>query len=431
MPLNEGQQRAADLVFGSRSRIAIITGGPGTGKTYTVKSIVDRAVDLGWRVAGGAPTGAAAKRASSMSGHPFSTLHRLLAFHPENGFQRNEKNPLEADLVIVDETSMVDEILFVRLLRALSCRLLLVGDKDQLPSVGAGRVFGDLIVSGAVPVAHLTQVMRQDERSAIHRNAQRINAGEMPVLDHYGFEDFFWVEVEDKADIAGRMLHLIEETFPVAFPENKETGRPYDPLTDFMVLAPMHGGPCGVAALNDTLRDAFNPQIYQLLPMPTAADREATELVGCVPEIKHGSYLYRLGDRVIANVNDYKRDVFNGDGGIIVDIDGRTLSVDYGRGEIQIYDKDDLTSLQGKASVLPDFCRSIHKSQGSEALVVLLSIHSTHSIMLARQLLYTGITRVRHKVFIFGDKKGLERAVRNESPVQRYTALAEMLGRAA
>jgi len=429
MPLTDEQQRSVDLVFDSASRITITTGGPGVGKTYTLKHTLDRADRLGWVVEVGAPTGAAAKRASVMSGRPARTLHRLLEYHPVHGFQRNESDPIEADLVVVDESSMLDMRLFMALLRALhdDCRLLLVGDKDQLPSVAAGRVFGDLIASGTVPVAHLTQVMRQSERSAIHQNAQRINRGEMPVLDHYGYDDFFWVEVEDKEAIPERMLSVISKTFEQAFPTNTETGKPYDPLNDFMVLAPMHGGPCGVANLNNALREAFNPQVYQQIPMPTEADPGFVEAVGAIPEIKHRKHIYRLGDKIIANTNDYKRDVFNGDGGFITGMDNQSLTVDYGRGDIHTYSRDELSTMDGKDMLLPDFCRSIHKSQGSEAPVVFLSIHSTHSIMLARQLLYTGITRARHKVFIFGDKKGLERAVRNDSPVQRYTWLPELL----
>lgn len=423
------QQRAVDLVMSAPERIAVLTGGPGVGKTFTLSTILDEADGRGWSVALASPTGKAAKRASEVTGRPASTLHRLLAYHPDFGFQKNAQTPLDADLVVIDETSMVDVELFAALLRAVAppTRVLLVGDDDQLPSVGAGSVLRSVIASGVAPVARLTQVMRQDERSWIHRNAQRINRGERPLIDNEACDDFLWVEVEDAREIPDRVRRLITETFPAVFPTRPSTGRPYDPIDDVQVLAPQKNGGAGVNVLNDTLREALNPA----LPAgATPATPPAPELrIGRGAE-EGGGVCYRLGDKVLQNRNNYDLGVFNGEGGVVVAVDqtGGRLAVDFGiEGGPREYERRNLVGEGGRLELLPAWAISIHKSQGSEFPVVVVVCHSTHSFMLTRQILYTAITRAREKVFVVGDEKGLDRAVRNDAPVRRYTALGQRL----
>lgn len=420
MGLNNEQARAVEQAFAAAERVAILTGGPGTGKTYTLKTILDQATASGWEVELAAPTGKAAKRAAELTGRAARTIHRLLAYHPERGFQCNEQNPLTARLVVVDEASMVDVELFEALLRGLSSttRLLLVGDDNQLPSVGAGAVLRSLIGSGRVPVARLVQVMRQSERSWIHRNAQRINAGELPEIDNEACDDFLWAEVTEEeggaAAIPSRIQRLLTETLPRYFPERPGTGRPYDPVTEVQVLAPQKNGSAGVNAICDALRERLNP-----------GPRPELRLGGKGDDLE-GATVYRLGDKVIQNRNNYDLGVFNGESGLVVGVTTNSLTVDFGLDDGPLtYDLRTMTREGGGRELLSAWALSVHKSQGSEWPVVVVVCHSTHSYMLTRQILYTAITRAQEKVFLIGDPKGLRRAVHNDSPIRRYTTLAE------
>lgn len=425
--LDPSQSAALDLA--ERSRIAIITGGPGTGKTTILKQRIERAEARGLRVRLCSPTGKAARRLAEATARPATTIHRLLRWGPE-GPRHDALNPIVADLVVMDEVSMTDISLMAALLEALpySCRLLLVGDADQLPSVGPGNVLRDLIASGAVPVARLTTIHRQDERSWICRNAQAINRGEMPREDNELCDDWLVLDEDMATAIPERVRNLVTRTFHEAFPVNPDTGRPYNPLTDFQILAPKHKGPCGVEVLNATLQAALNP------PRRGRA------------ELPHYGTVFRVGDRVMQIKNNYDLNVFNGETGNVSEIGPLTedQAARYGlkRGQLAVwveYDPDrDPDSGQVIRRQLPytkstlneivlNYACTIHKSQGSEYPVVILVCHSTDYYMLARQLVYTGVTRARKILFRVGDRKGLKRAVKNDQPVQRFTQLAGML----
>jgi exodeoxyribonuclease V alpha subunit len=423
MPLTSEQQAGVQLAVDSPSRACVLTGGPGTGKTFTLTAILDEADRRGWTVELASPTGKAAKRAAEVTGRRARTIHRLLEYSPQQGWGRHEGRPLQAQMVVVDEASMLDVELAAALLAAIPPwgRLLLVGDEDQLPSVGAGAVLRDLIASGVVPVARLTQVMRQSERSWIHLNARAVNRGEDPRVDNAGCDDFFFIEVEEAEQIPDRVARLLTDTFHRRFPANPKTGKPFVALEDFQVLVPQRPGRAGVDVLNDVLREALNP------PGPA--------------ELKTSTGLYRVGDRVVQMKNDYDRSVFNGEGGRVVfagkalgpvasemgvDHGAMVVRVDFGEDEegrrrLANYGPDDTTNLR------PAFALTVHKSQGSEFPVVVVVCHSTHTFMLSRQILYTAITRARQAVFVVGDAKGLRRAVRNDAPVQRDTGLCGLL----
>jgi exodeoxyribonuclease V alpha subunit len=404
------QQRAA-VRTALTTRLSVLTGGPGTGKTTTVRTVLQLCDRERCRVLLAAPTGRAAKRLSETTGREARTLHRLLEFKPAEGmaFQRNEENPLEADLVIVDEASMLDVVLTNHLLKAipLGAHLLLVGDVDQLPSVGPGNVLGDIIAAvegaaegsgstlGSTAVVRLQTIFRQEAGSYIIANAHRINHGEMPLIDNDGARDFFLFKTEEPERAAQLCVELVTERIPRRFGIAPE---------DIQVLSPMHRGVIGVGALNEQLQATLNPP---------AANK---------PERKIGSRAYRSGDRVMQIRNNYEKDVYNGDMGRIttIDLEMHQVSAVFD-GRTVVYDFLELDELVHAYAV------SVHKSQGSEFPAVVIPVLTSHYMMLQRNLLYTAVTRARQLAILVGQPKAISIAVRNGKVAERYTGLAERL----
>lgn len=377
------------------SKVLVVTGGPGTGKTTLVTGVLRAFAQHGQRVLLGAPTGRAAKRLGETTGHEARTLHRLLEFSPKtHRFERDRRRPLEADAVLVDEASMLDTVLAYDLLKALPprCRLVLVGDVDQLPSVGPGTVLGDVIASGAVPVVRLRHIFRQAQQSLIVTNAHRVNQGRFPELRGAGEPgaDFFFVEAEQPEQVLDLVKRSVAERIPRRFG--------VDAVDDVQVLTPMHRGLLGAANLNAELQALLNP----------GGD-----------EVLRGSRRFRAGDKVMQLRNNYDLDVYNGDVGRVVAVDAaaQALRVAFDGREVG-YDFADLDEL-----ALSYAC-SIHKSQGSEYPCVVLPLHTQHNVMLQRNLLYTGLTRGRRLVVLVGSRRALAIAVKNAATAARFTRLA-------
>lgn len=395
------EQRRAVLTAAVR-RILVITGGPGCGKTTTLRVIVAMFQALGLRTALAAPTGRAAQRLSEVSGVEARTLHRLLAYDPGRGrFTHDGDYPLDADAVIVDEASMLDAPLAAALLKAIPAhgRLLLVGDVDQLPSVGPGRVLGDVIASGVVPVCRLTQVFRQAEGSLIIQNAHRIRAGRFPKLiqpDGKTTTDCYFVAAETPEDIHRRLDNITARSLPKRFG--------YDPIADIQVLTPMNRGELGAVELNRRLQATLNP--------PRAGR----------PEVERMGRLFRVGDKVVQRVNNYTREVFNGDVGRIVgvNLEEQTLTVDYG-GRLVSYDWADANELAHA------FALSVHKSQGSEYPAVVIVLHPQAFPVLSRNLVYTALTRARRTAVLLGTTRAIGLALRRIEAERRHTWLATAL----
>lgn len=397
-------QRAA-IAMGLREKVLVITGGPGVGKSTVVRGLFDAFDAAALRSVPAAPTGRAAKRLNETTGREGKTVHRLLGAGAM-GFKHNEENPLEIDAVVVDEVSMVDLPLMASLLKALpdEAILILVGDRDQLPSVGPGSVLRDLIASKEVPVAELTEIFRQAQGSKIIVNSHRMNAGEMPILHQKGEKsDFYFYALAEQDDkeafftqMAEKLIRLVAERIPDRFH--------YDPIRDIQVLTPMHGGTLGTKALNAQLQAALNPPDGR-------------------PTLKHKESVYTVGDKVLQLSNDYDRDVFNGDIGYVTEIlggkglrvqfEGQTRAVDYERTHL-----DDLTHC---------YAMSIHKSQGSEFPVVILVVTTQHYVMLERQTYYTGLTRAKELAIVFGQERALKRVVKTTRSKHRVTGLARRL----
>jgi exodeoxyribonuclease V alpha subunit len=378
-------------------KVCILTGGPGTGKTTALRALI-RLLELRRHpVALASPTGRAAKRLSEATGRPAQTIHRLLGFSPTEGFTFNEHHRLPAHLVVVDEVSMIDLILFNNLLKAIdpAAHLLLVGDVDQLPSVGAGDVLRDLVRCGRVPVARLTQIFRQAADSHIITNAHRVNQGKTPLFEKDA-RDFFLFAQEDPEQAADWVVDVVQNRIPRKFGLN--------PLEDVQVLAPMHRGAVGVANLNGRLQAALNP------PSPGKAERQV------------GGRVFRIGDRVMQIRNNYQKDAFNGDIGRIVDVDAesQTLTVEFD-GRPVFYDWIEVDELQHAFAV------SIHKAQGSEFPAVVIPMLTQHYLMLQRNLLYTAITRAKQLCVLVGTRKAIGIAVRNATVAQRWSGLAARL----
>ncbi len=393
------EQREA-VLLALRHPLCVITGGPGTGKTTVVRFLAHLARQSGKRLALAAPTGRAAQRLEQLAGCPASTIHRLLVYDPfRHGFRHGLGNPLPVDGVIIDEASMLEVPLANCLLRALpeGASLLLVGDADQLPSVGPGQFLEDLVRSGEVPVARLNEIHRQAAGSLIVQNAHRINRGEPP---HFptpqtwtSEDDCVFIERSDPQEAAERVVQLVTNGLTrMGFPPE-----------EVQVITSLHRGPIGVQELNRRLQAALNPP-------------------GSRPEVMRGETCFRLGDRVLQTVNDYDRMVFNGDIGKIVAVDPETgaLAVAFEQNRVN-YLRSDLEQLELA------YALTVHKSQGSEYPAVVLVLHSSHYIMLHRNLLYTGVTRAKRMLCVVGDRKGLYKALGSTRLAERYTLLAERL----
>ena len=379
-------------------KVLVLTGGPGTGKTTLVNSLVSILEKKGQRILLASPTGRAAKRLSEVTGKEAKTIHRLLEFSPkEGGFKRNEDNPLDADLVVIDEASMVDTILMNNLLKAVpvTATLLLVGDVDQLPSVGPGNVLKDIIASGRVETVILTEIFRQAQESLIIVNAHRVNRGEFPQLKPQQGQrsDFYYIEKNTPEEVLAVIKELCGKRLPNAFHLN--------PLDDIQVMTPMHRGTVGVSNLNAELQRLLNPE-------------------GKV--ITRGGRLFQANDKVMQTKNNYEKDVFNGD-------IGRIVSIDFDEQEVQVKFDDRLVNYE--PSDLDDlvlaYAISIHKSQGAEYPAVVVPLLSQHYIMLQRNLLYTAITRAKRLVVLVGSKSAIAIAVRNNKVQHRYTNLGAKL----
>lgn len=378
------------------SKVLCITGGPGVGKSTVIKGVIEAFKSNYSDILLAAPTGRAAKRLAEATGMEAKTIHRLLEYNREGGFNRNADEPLEGDVLIVDECSMIDIFLMDSLLDAvpLSMTVILVGDVDQLPSVGPGNVLNDIIASGAVPVARLTSIFRQAQGSKIILNSHRINEGQDIDLNGGKDSDFFFIREDEDESISDTIVALCKERLP------KHYG--YDRVKDIQVLTPMKKSTIGVQAMNEKLQNALNP------------DGEA---------LKYGGGEFRVGDKVMQIVNDYDKDVFNGDIGyvIAVDTEDKTLSIKYDDKKIVEYESEDFPEIQ-----LAYAC-TIHKSQGSEYPVVVMPVSMAHYIMLQRNLLYTGVTRARKLMILVGDKSAVTRAIRNNQIAKRNTMLADRL----
>ena len=383
-------------------KVLVITGGPGTGKTTIIKGILKIAAKMGHKVLLAAPTGRAAKRMTEATGSEAKTIHRLLEYAPgqassEAGFKRNESNPLDADLVIIDEVSMVDVPLMYHLLKAIPERatLILVGDVDQLPSVGPGSVLKDIVASGCIGTVRLDEIFRQSGRSMIIVNAHRINKGSMPVFERQGEgpKDFFFVDIKEPEEVLNYIVELCREVIPSRFGLH--------PFNDIQVLAPMHRGVAGVASINEKLQKALN----------SSAD-----------EIARGGRFFKTGDKVLQTRNNYEKDVYNGDIGRIVAIDREVqeLRVEFD-GRVVSYEFNELDE------IILAYAISVHKSQGSEYPAVVIPVLTQHYLLLQRNLVYTAITRGKRLVYTVGTTKALSIAIRNDKPRKRYSLLAERL----
>ena len=380
------------------SKVMVLTGGPGTGKTTTTQGIIAALKKAGLRVLLAAPTGRAAKRMSEATGMEAKTIHRLLEYNPQDGYKRNDENPLEGDALIVDECSMIDILLMNNLLKAVpvGMRLVFVGDIDQLPSVGAGNVLRDIIDSQRIPVVRLVRIFRQAQKSRIVMNAHAINQGRFPDTNNGRDTDFFFMREDDPERAAETIVRLVKERLPRAYRESPDR---------IQVLTPMQRGVVGAANLNLLLQQALNPS---------------------GPSLNRGGYTYRQGDRVMQQRNNYDKDVFNGDLGYIreVDTEGRTLKVDFD-GKWVEYDVTELDELTLA------YATTIHKAQGSEYPIVVMPVLMTHFVMLQRNLIYTGITRAKKICVLLGAAKALAYAVRNVSVLKRNTRLKERLNPSA
>jgi exodeoxyribonuclease V alpha subunit len=394
------EQREA-IVQAAQHKVFILTGGPGTGKTTVSRAILDWFQHQGLTLALASPTGRAAKRLAEVSGRPATTLHRLLEFDPRMGaFQRNEYTPLEVDLVLIDEISMVDTALFYHCLDALpaQARLILVGDSDQLPSVGPGSVLQDLRKSGVVGAVALKTIYRQAQSSRIVQNAHLVNQGEMPVLlpvsGRHREEDAFFISTAYPQDTLAQVTQLLTTRLPAIGYATE----------DIQVLCPMNRGVIGTQSLNKQLQEALNPE----------AQGKA--------QLVRGERLLRVGDRVIQMRNNYDQDVFNGDMGIIekIDVQEHQVTVKYPERQV-VYESGDLDEIRLA------YALTIHKSQGSEFPVVVMVLTRQHHMMLQRKLLYTGMTRARQLFILVGQPEAIQQAVENHFLRPRYTLLAQRL----
>ncbi len=376
------------------SKVMVLTGGPGTGKTTTTQGIIAAFREAHLHILLAAPTGRAAKRMSEATGMEAKTIHRLLEYNPMDGYKRNDENPLDGDALIVDECSMIDIILMNNLMKAIPehMRLILVGDIDQLPSVGAGNVLRDIIDSEMIPVIRLTRIFRQAQSSRIVMNAHAVNQGRFPDISNGRNTDFFFIRNDDPDQVAEEIVKLVRDRLPKAYGQ---------PLNNIQVLTPMQRSVVGAGNLNLLLQEALNHN--------TAG-------------ISRGGYTYKFGDRVMQIRNNYDKNVFNGDIGTVakVDLEERTLTIDFD-GRMVEYDASELDE------VALAYATTIHKSQGSEYPIVVIPVLMTHYVMLQRNLIYTGITRAKKICVLIGQTKALYYAVKNLTVSNRNTLLKERL----
>ncbi len=392
--LTEQQQDAVRAAL--TGKLSVLTGGPGTGKTTTLRMVIEALIELKAMFALASPTGRAAKRLSEATGQSAMTIHRLLGYVPGEGFAFDEDNPLKVDMLIVDEASMIDLLLLADLLAALrpETHLLLVGDVDQLPSVGAGNVLRDIITSDVAHVTRLDAIFRQSEDSHIVLNAHRINHGEMPLTDNTS-RDFFFFGAEEPDAAANLLIDIVTRRLPERFG--------VDPMTDIQVIAPMYRGAAGVHSLNEQLQQALN-----------GARR--------VAEKQFGGRLFRVGDKVMQTRNNYEKEVFNGDIGRITGIDFEDSRVEVIiDGRYVFYEFSEIEEL------ILAYCISTHRSQGSEYPVVVMPVMTQHYMMLQRNLLYTAVTRARSMVVLVGSRRAIGMAVKNNKVADRFCGLLKRL----
>lgn len=396
--LGEGQVEAVRETL--NSKMMVITGGPGTGKTTVINTILKVFESRKAKILLAAPTGRAAKRMTETSGREAKTIHRLLEYSPgDDGFMRNENNPLACSLLVVDEASMLDTMLMFQLVKAipLGATVVFVGDINQLPSVGAGNVLRDVMSSGIIPVVELTEIFRQAAQSAIITNAHRINEGEMPLAQPQDgrLTDFYFIRQEDPERCADMVVDLVCNHIPRRFQ--------FNPVDDIQVLTPMHKGSAGATMLNQRLQAALN-----------------NEQKG--KALRRGDRQYMLDDKVMQIRNNYEKDVFNGDIGRVcyVDPEERELTVRFEDKNV-LYAQDELDEL------VPAYAISVHKSQGSEYPAIVLPLLTQHYMLLQRNLLYTAVTRGKKLVIIVGSVRAMQMAIHNDKTHKRYTWLAERL----
>ena len=420
MDLHFAPQQRKAILTAMTTRAMILTGGPGTGKTTTVVGMIRLFEAQGKHITLTAPTGRAAKRLSETTSREAKTIHRLLEFSPKiNNFQRNRQNPLDTHVVIVDETSMVDLVLMNRLMQAIrpSTTVILIGDVDQLPSVGAGNVLKALIDSQKIPLIQLTEIFRQAQESMIVTNAHRINKGDFPELTGDTDRNFFFIEAEDPEIITEMICSLISERLPSHYN--------YHPIDDIQLLCPMRRGVLGTENLNKRLQEVLNPQYAPPVNHPLVKTHFSTRTDNQTSNFGNPSATaggFRVGDKVMQIRNNYDYDVFNGDIGRVVAIEtlDKKVHIQYPDKQV-VYDTADLGEL-----VLA-YATTIHKAQGSEYPAVVIPLHTQHYLMLQRNLLYTGITRAKERVVIVGTKKALAICIRNNRVMQRNSYLAERL----
>jgi exodeoxyribonuclease V alpha subunit len=392
--LDETQVNA--IIIALTERIMIITGSPGTGKSTILNFIIKILEKEKKKFVMAAPTGRASKRMTETTGRESKTIHRLLNFNPKlNRFLKDEENPIDADIIIIDEASMLDIRLMKNLLSAIKSdsSLIFVGDIDQLPSVGPGYVLGDIIKSGTVPVCELKKIYRQEGQSQIIRNAHKVRDGEFPYIKNKDSDDFFFLEKNDPEETVSLILHLLTNKIPSSFG--------MDPLTDVQILVPTNKGVCGVINLNSRIQKVLNPGDTGLL---------------------HGNRWFKTGDKVIQLKNNYDKDIYNGDIGIIsnIDMELKEASIDYDGRKVDysFYEMDEINH---------SYAISIHKSQGSEFKCIIIPLLTSHYMLLQRNLLYTALTRARELAILVGSKKAIGIAVNKNIVEKRYTSLKELI----
>ncbi|HZJ83794.1 MAG TPA: ATP-dependent RecD-like DNA helicase, partial [Clostridia bacterium] len=378
------------------SKFMILTGGPGTGKTFTIQGIIDVFENIGAKIYLAAPTGRAAKRMAETTGREAKTIHRMLEYKPPQGYMRNiENNPLECDVLIIDEISMVDIILMYNLLKAVrnETTVILVGDVDQLPSVGAGNVLSDIINSGQIDVVELTKIFRQAQDSIIITNAHRINKGLFPILKGSKDRDFFFIREEDPEKVVNTIRELCAVRLPRYYNVNS--------IDDIQVLCPMQRGDTGAVNINSILQESLNKETRF---------------------IKYGGTVFKVGDKVMQIRNNYDKNIFNGDIGRIasIDLEDKIINIDF-EGSIIEYDSTELDE------IMLAYATTVHKSQGSEYKIVIAPFTTQHFMMLQRNLLYTCITRARDVLVLVGTERAIGIAVGNNKIVKRNTMLDQRI----